>query len=100
MVGVANGKIRDPSLKIRARDDEHKNPRPRREKYSKQKRDSETQHKGFRDFEIGRKFAETQDFQKNIRHPSVFMLLVPEPYCSSRSFGIRMCLSQSCLSES
>ena len=34
-----------------------------------QKRDSETHHKGFRDFEIGRKFAETQDFQKTIRHP-------------------------------
>ena len=34
-----------------------------------QKRDSETRHKGFRDFEIGRKFAETKDFQRPFRHP-------------------------------
>ena len=34
-----------------------------------QNRDPETQHKGFRDFEIQRKFAETQDFQKTICHP-------------------------------
>jgi len=76
MVGVANGKSetrRDAetlvwksepetmSTKIRARDAKNT---------YMQKRDSKTQHKGFRDFEIGRKFAETQDFQRTIRHPS------------------------------